>query len=193
MSQTFVVTVGAGKDARERTVELEPLASTEPTAPPTGSPTGPRRLAVRVDGTEGPERIVEVTALAGGVLLLRDPESTRAFAVEVDATATGLNVTVGDQTLPAKVESARSKRLLALGQRAHTDRGPLSVSAPMPGRVVKVMVQAGATVKSGQGLLIVEAMKMENEVRSPRDGKVAEVRAREGQAVEAQETLLTLE
>ena len=55
----------------------------------------------------------------------------------------------------------------------------------MPGRVVRVLVAAGADVAAGQGLVVVEAMKMENELRAPRAGRVAEVAVREGEAVDA--------
>jgi len=63
--------------------------------------------------------------------------------------------------------------------------GPARVTAPMPGRVVRVLVTPGAAVEAGQALLVVEAMKMENELRSPRPGRVQEVAVREGQTVEA--------
>ncbi len=63
--------------------------------------------------------------------------------------------------------------------------GPARVTAPMPGRVVRVLVAPGAAVQAGQALLVVEAMTMENELRSPRQGQVQEVLVREGQAVEA--------
>jgi biotin carboxyl carrier protein len=63
----------------------------------------------------------------------------------------------------------------------------------MPGRVAKLLVTAGDEVKAGQPLVVLEAMKMENELRSPKDGKVAEVLVREGQAVEAQTKLCTVE
>ncbi len=63
--------------------------------------------------------------------------------------------------------------------------GPARLTAPMPGRVVRVLVAPGAAVEAGQALLVVEAMKMENELRSPRSGEVQEVAVREGQAVEA--------
>jgi biotin carboxyl carrier protein len=55
----------------------------------------------------------------------------------------------------------------------------------MPGKVVKVLVKLGDEVKEGQGLVVVEAMKMENELRAARSGRVAEVHAREGALVEA--------
>jgi biotin carboxyl carrier protein len=67
-------------------------------------------------------------------------------------------------------------------RRAH---GPARLTAPMPGRVVRVLEAPGADVVAGQGLVVIEAMKMENELVSPRAGRVLEVAVREGQAVEA--------
>jgi biotin carboxyl carrier protein len=67
------------------------------------------------------------------------------------------------------------------------------VLAPMPGLVLKVEVEVGQAVKAGQGLVIVEAMKMENELKAPADGVVAKVLAQEGQTVEKGTTLIELE
>ena len=63
----------------------------------------------------------------------------------------------------------------------------------MPGKVVKVLVAAGDTVQQGQGLIVVEAMKMENELKSPKDGVVSELAVTEGQAVESGAKLLVVE
>jgi biotin carboxyl carrier protein len=70
--------------------------------------------------------------------------------------------------------------------------GPLRLTAPMPGRVVRVLAEAGAEVEAGQGVVVVEAMKMENELRAPRSGRVAEVAVREGQAVETGALLVVI-
>lgn len=70
--------------------------------------------------------------------------------------------------------------------------GPLSIVAPMPGRVVKVLVAPGDAVLARQGLVVVEAMKMENELRAPRAGTVADVRVREGTPVEANVVLVVI-
>ena len=67
----------------------------------------------------------------------------------------------------------------------HRAHGPARLTAPMPGRVVRVLEATGAEVVAGQGLVVIEAMKMENELKSPRAGRVLEVAVREGQAVEA--------
>jgi acetyl/propionyl-CoA carboxylase alpha subunit len=63
--------------------------------------------------------------------------------------------------------------------------GPQRISSPMPGRVVQVLVQPGDLVQAGQSLVVIEAMKMENELRTPRAGQVREIVVREGEAVEA--------
>jgi biotin carboxyl carrier protein len=73
------------------------------------------------------------------------------------------------------------------------DPGDGRVLAPMPGRVVKVLVAPGARVEARQGVVVVEAMKMENELRAPRAGVVREVRAVEGASVEAQAVLVVIE
>ena len=71
--------------------------------------------------------------------------------------------------------------------------GAKDVVAPMPGRIVKVLVKAGDRVAGGQGLVVVEAMKMENELRAPRDGTVAAVRVSEGMSVDANAVLVVVE
>jgi biotin carboxyl carrier protein len=71
--------------------------------------------------------------------------------------------------------------------------GPRRVVAPMPGRIARVLVTVGDSVTARQGLVVVEAMKMENELRSPRAGIVTEIRATEGALVEANAVLIVLE
>lgn len=71
--------------------------------------------------------------------------------------------------------------------------GPQRVTAPMPGKVVRVLVKPGDAVQARQGLVVVEAMKMENELRSPRAGTVAEVRVAVGTSVEAGAVLVVVE
>jgi biotin carboxyl carrier protein len=71
--------------------------------------------------------------------------------------------------------------------------GPQRIVAPMPGKVVRVLVKPGDEVKARQGLVVVEAMKMENELRAARDGRVRDVAVIEGQSVDAGAVLLTVE
>jgi biotin carboxyl carrier protein len=71
--------------------------------------------------------------------------------------------------------------------------GRQQVAAPMPGKVVRLLVQQGDRVEAGQGLLVVEAMKMQNEIRSPKSGRIERLLAKEGQSVNAGEILLWVE
>jgi biotin carboxyl carrier protein len=83
----------------------------------------------------------------------------------------------------------------ALRSRKNTasSEGRLEITALMPGKVVQLLVSPGDSVETGQGLLVVEAMKMQNEVKSPKAGRVVEVRAKPGAAVAAGEVLLVVE
>ena len=76
---------------------------------------------------------------------------------------------------------------------ATTANGPVEVESPMAGRVVRVLVEKGAAVAARQGLVIVEAMKMENELRAPRAGTVADVRVVEGASVDAGTVVVVIE
>ncbi len=78
----------------------------------------------------------------------------------------------------------------AIGKVAHT--GPLKLTAPMPGKIVKVLVAPGEAVEAGRGVLVMEAMKMENELKVSRAGAVQEIKVKEGQAVEMGALLLVI-
>lgn len=79
----------------------------------------------------------------------------------------------------------------ALGKVVHT--GPVKLMAPMPGKIVKALVVPGDSVEAGQGVLVMEAMKMENELKAIRAGTVLEIRVKEGQAVEMGALLLVID
>ena len=70
--------------------------------------------------------------------------------------------------------------------------GSVKINAPMPGKIVDVKVKVGDAVKKGQSVLVLEAMKMENDIVAPEDGTVASINAAVGSAVEAGETIATL-
>lgn len=143
----------------------------------------------------GRARVYEAVRVAGGgrasTWSLVPDGGGRQSLVDVDGAAPELTVTADNQSVPIKVTSARAK---VAGRAAPPPKaGASSVQSPMPGKVVKVLVAPGDEVKSGQGVVVVEAMKMENELKSPKDGKVKAVAVKEGQAVEAGQSLVTLE
>ena len=95
-----------------------------------------------------------------------------------------LAVLVGENVFPLELLDERKLRLRQAGGKFSLE-GPQRIDAPMPGKVVRVMVKVGDEVTEGQGLIVVEAMKMENELKSPKAGKVTELHAVEGAAVES--------
>jgi biotin carboxyl carrier protein len=87
----------------------------------------------------------------------------------------------------------RDPRDMSKSARAAVGSGRQNIAAPMPGKVIRVLVAEGDLVDVGQGLVVVEAMKMQNEMRATHAGRVTEVRANAGQTVGAGETLLVIE
>ncbi len=95
----------------------------------------------------------------------------------------------------AELEIAISdpKRLRGTGSGAEAVGGKAEIRTAMPGKVVRVLADIGASVKKGDGIIVVEAMKMQNEMRSPKDGIVIELRVSEGDTVGAGDILLVIE
>ena len=150
----------------------------------------PRGSSYRVAIHKGPEdrghpRALEVDAIhlgAHGMSLLVDGRSVRC---DVEPGKEGqVAVLVGDEVQTLEILDERRLRLRRAAGK-FTLEGPQRVDAPMPGKVVRVLVKQGDEVQEGQGLVVVEAMKMENELKSPKAGVVKELHAQEGQAVEA--------
>jgi biotin carboxyl carrier protein len=89
------------------------------------------------------------------------------------------------------VEDEREKRLKMAGSHV-AEGGEFHLRAPMPGLVVTIPVAEGETVKKGQVLVVLESMKMQNELKSPRDGAVHRIRVKAGESVEQKQTLLSV-
>jgi biotin carboxyl carrier protein len=138
------------------------------------------------------DKLVEARRTDSGWSLLVDG---KIYAVDVDPGKDGdLIVEVRGMSVPVKVLDPR-RQILETARKTHARAasGPQPVMAPMPGKVVKILVKAGDAVTVGQPIAVVEAMKMENELRAPRDGKIVAVHVAEGQAVDGQAALLTIE
>jgi pyruvate carboxylase subunit B len=100
-------------------------------------------------------------------------------------------VTIGGQRYRVQVEDERARRL-AQRETAVEEVGEVEVVSPMPGVVVAVLVEAGQEIRTGEGLLILEAMKMENEIRAPRTGLIEAVQVAPGQRVSQDDVLVRI-
>jgi biotin carboxyl carrier protein len=142
---------------------------------------------VAVDGSEF---VVDgkKTGLANYSLIV----DNRSFEVDVDISEDEYRVLVDGRSYHINLLDERRMRVGGL-QAGIELQGRQKVSVPMPGKVIAVLVSEGDKVERGQGLVIVEAMKMENEVRSPINGEVKEVRVKTGDALEAGTVLAVIE
>ena len=164
---TFAVKI----DGKERTVEID-------------------AGKVRVDGVDLGVTIEEA---GSGLLVLRD--GVEQTIAQVDGQAPKLTVEIrrpgaDPVVLAAEVTDARKAEADA-AKTAHA-AGPATLRSPIPGRVAKLLARPGDQVAAGQTVVVLEAMKMENELRAPRAGTVSEVRCAEGAPVEAGQDLATI-
>jgi len=161
---------------------------------------GPGRHAARVEGSE---EVVEARRVEGSILLAGKGGRT-IEAVVMRETGAGPAVMAGGAgrgersyavLIGPRLYPVRLLDPLRVGSTAAVLRreGPAEVRSIMPGKVAALLVQKGQAVKAGQGVVVVEAMKMENELPAPKDGRVTSVRVRPGETVEAGALLLVVE
>ena len=151
-----------------RTVELERSAD---------------RWEISLDGKPVDADAVEIAP--NTLSLILDGQS---YEVRITHSANGvLELQTGLQEFSAEVVDPRAWRGRRHG--ALEVEGCQQVTAPMPGKVIRILVQAGDKVEAGQGLFVVEAMKMQNEIRSPKGGTIERLHVKEGQPVNAGEVL----
>jgi biotin carboxyl carrier protein len=153
-----------------------------------------RQVTVQGDGghflvaVDGKETSVDAVRIDGSTLTLLlatgdGRMASREVTLTPDAAGTGRLVRVGSAAVSVERNGRRSRQRSDDGARA--DAGPQRLIAPMPGKVVRVLVQKGDAVKARQSVVVIEAMKMENELRAAGDGTMAEIHVRDGQSVEA--------
>ena len=166
---TFVATLGE----RNYTVEIEEI--------------GKSVYRVSVDGNE-----FTVDGKKTGLTNFSLIVDNRSFEIEVDNKADEYRVLVDGRNYRVNLMDERRVRTSG-GIAGGAVHGRQMVSVPMPGKVIAILVAEGDTVEKGQGLVIVEAMKMENEVRSPIAGEVKEIKVKQGDTVEGGAALLIVE
>ncbi len=166
---------------RSRRIVLPPelLASLQSNAP-----SGP--LPCTLDGE--PVQ-VDVHLLQPGVLsLLIDG---RAYCCILDEGPTGRAVLLEGKRLPYTLDDPRSLR--ARRGAGADENGPVPIKSPMPGRVARVLAKVGDAVEAQQGILVLEAMKMQNEMKAPKSGTVVRIHVAEGDTVTAGQVLAIVE
>lgn len=122
--------------------------------------------------------------------LLIEDRSYDVHIDEEDGDEERLTLHLLSRILQGRASDARKRRV---GKAAAGPEGAVRLTAPMPGRVVKVLAPEGTVVSRGEGILVLEAMKMENELKAPRDGTVTRVTVSEGEGVEGGAHLATIE
>jgi biotin carboxyl carrier protein len=167
-------------NGRLRKVELPNSAKQE-------APTG--EMTCLVDGR--PIKINAQTLAPGILSLLTADPPTRQFRCILDTSSEGDAVLINGRRIPFTLDDPRSLRTRR-NAAAGTD-GPKAIKAPMSGRIVRVLVNIGDEVTAQQGLIVIEAMKMQNELKSPKAGRIVRVAAREGETVQSGDILVIVE
>jgi biotin carboxyl carrier protein len=138
------------------------------------------------------DRLVEVDfeSVSGQPVfsMILDGKSYEAFVYQGEE---DWEVLIRGRQYQVNVEDEREKRLKTAGG-SDVSGGEFHLKAPMPGLVVAVLMEEGQEVKKGQVMLILESMKMQNELKAPRDGIIGRVRVKAGESVEQKQTLLSV-
>jgi biotin carboxyl carrier protein len=139
----------------------------------------------RVDGRE-----VEVDAVLARPDVLSLRIGNKAYEVKCERVVGEMHLWVGSARFAVEVRDPRSLRGRV---RAVDDHGPKNLTAPMPGRIVRVLVKQGDEVEAGAGVVVMEAMKMQNEIKSPKKGTIQKIMVSEGAAVNSGDVLAIVE
>jgi biotin carboxyl carrier protein len=139
-----------------------------------------------LDGCELP---VDVVYGPTGVLSLL--LGGKSYAVKQEIMGSETNVIVGHERFTVSVRDPRSFR--SRHRAGVNEQGVMKIKAPMPGKVVRVLAGVGTPVEAGQSVLVIEAMKMQNELKAPKTGVVKKINVAEGAAVDAGQALAEVE
>lgn len=155
------------------------------------------RVEVTRDGSrwsgtiDGKRFEVDAVPTARDILSILEGDGN-AFEVKRERALNGeLHMLVGSSRYACEINDPRSLRTRRAA--AGGAEGPQKITAPMPGKVVRILAAQGDTVEAGKGVVVVEAMKMQNELKSPKSGKVQKVLVAEGATVNAGDTLAIIE
>ena len=146
------------------------------------------RVAAEIDGRRYD---LEVRASTGGVLLITNGTTVYRCRVERMRETGQYNVTLRGRSY--EISIIDPKRLRSSEIAAGHGHGIAEIVSPMPGKIVRVLVEQGDTVEVGAGIIVVEAMKMQNEMKAPKAGVVVSINAAPGATVNAGDVLAVIE
>lgn len=150
--------------------------------------TGPNQFAISSEASGRQDSQIDAMEVAPNRYSIL--VNGRAFEAVVMPTAEGVQVRCGGREFQATVSDPRGWRR---GRSAlFGSEGKQQITAPMPGKVIRILVSANDKVEANQGLVIIEAMKMQNEIRAPKAGTVERILIQEGDAVAAGQPLITI-
>ena len=147
-----------------------------------------REQEVTVDGAVVPLDMISIDQATAYSLLLNND----SYEVLVDEESGDYQVLLSGHLFNVQVEDERARRLAQASRGFIPASGEIHIKAPMPGLIAAIPVNEGQLVKKGDVLIILESMKMENELKSPRDASVSAVRVTSRQNVEQNQTLVTI-
>ncbi len=177
----FDVKLRAGAETTEHKLELRSSATTNACG----------RVEFCLDDTTTERRSADWVEITPGVysIILGGRSYEARIATRPGAASHEYSVTVGTREYVIEVQDPRERRHTGI---VGAHEGPQEILAPMPGKIVKVLVKENQEVGAGDGLVVIEAMKMQNELRAPRPGRVEKVYVTEGAGVETGFKLLRL-
>ena len=140
----------------------------------------------RLDGREFP---LDVAAAQDGTLSLLS--QGKSYEIRQESVGAETSIVVGHDRFNVQVRDPRSLRSRSRG--GTTEQGVKKVTAPMPGKVVRLLAGVGAKVEANQSVIVIEAMKMQNELKAPKTGVLKRITVAEGAAVEAVQVLAEVE
>jgi biotin carboxyl carrier protein len=145
-----------------------------------------REGEVTIDGNTFPVDLQAIDEVTYSLLM-----SNRSYEALVDTAGDELAVLLGGRLYTAQVLDERARRLSRPGG-SSVPSGEVTLKSPMPGLIVAVSVAEGQAVKKGQTVIVLESMKMENELKAPRDGTVSSIKVKVRQSVEQHQPLVVI-
>jgi biotin carboxyl carrier protein len=155
-----------------------------------GARAGAWQCQVREPGEQDSRAVVFETVASGRDVMSLLLEGM-SYEIRRDVSPVAAEIMVGSRRFGVEVRDPRSLR--SRRRAAESDEGPRKLIAPMPGKVVRILAPEGTEVEAGQALLVVEAMKMQNELKSPKKGVVRKLLVRQGDAAIAGDALAIVE